>query len=39
MRSFPIQVHRGSITNIKIIMFPVGHGYASQEFITLVKGN
>lgn len=38
MRSFPVQVRRGNVTKIKIVMTPVGHGYATQEFTTIVKG-
>jgi len=36
MQSYPITVYKGNVTHIKVIMFPVGHGYA---FKTTVKGN
>jgi len=39
MRSFPITVYKGNVTHIKVIMLPVGHGYATQAFKTIVKGN
>lgn len=39
MRSFPITVHKGNVTNIRVIMSSVGHGYTTQEYKTLVKGN
>ncbi|XP_025200120.1 carboxypeptidase D isoform X1 [Melanaphis sacchari] len=34
-----ISIHRGTVTNIKVIMSPVGHGSATLEFNTLIKGS
>lgn len=39
MRSYPINVIPGNVTNINIILSPVGHGYATQEFSTFIKGD
>lgn len=39
MRSIPINVYKGNVIKIKVIMSPIGQGYATQEFSTLVKGN
>lgn len=39
MRRYPIHVIQGNVTNINVILSPVSHGYATQEFSTLIKGN
>lgn len=38
MRIIPIIVRKGNVIKINVIMSPVGQGYATQEFNTLVKG-
>lgn len=39
MRSYTINVRQGIVMNLKVILSPVGHGYATQAFSTFINGN